>query len=120
MKKFLIIVFGLLLVCGVAEAKEAKFELNLESNRLALGESTQLGLTFYGTQSMPAPDLGNIDGLDIKYLGPSTMMTVINGRVSNSITHMYKVMPLKLGKFRMGPLSFNYKGDTYTSNSANL
>jgi len=92
-----------------------KFEASLDRNRIAIGETARLGLSFYGTQSMPAPDIGNIDGLEIRYVGPSTMMTVMNGRVSSSITHMYSVLPLKVGKFQLGPFSFRYKNNTYTS-----
>ena len=58
---------------------------------------------------MPAPDIGSIDGLEMRYVGPSTMMTVINGQVSSSITHMYSVQPLRIGKFQIGPFSFKYK-----------
>ena len=29
---------------------------------------------------------------------------------------MYSVQPLKTGKFQLGPFSFKYKGDEYTSN----
>lgn len=96
-------------------AADMKFEASLDRSQVAIGEAAQLGLSFYGTQSMPAPDIGNITGLEIRYIGPSTMMTVINGRVSSSITHMYTVMPLKVGKFQLGPFSFKYKGSTYTS-----
>lgn len=104
------------MIAGRALAVEKKFEISLDKSRVAIGEKVQLGLSFYGTQSMPAPDLGNIDGLDIKYTGPSTMMTVINGQVSSSITHLYFIQPLKLGKFQLGPFTFKYKGDDYTSN----
>lgn len=97
-------------------AAEAKFEVSLDKDQIALGEAAQLGLSFYGTQSMPAPDIGNIDGLEIRYLGPSTMMTVINGQVSSSITHMYRVTPLKIGKFQLGPFNFKYKNTDYASN----
>jgi hypothetical protein len=44
------------------------------------------------------------------------MMTVINGKVSSSITHMYSVLPLKVGRFQLGPFTFTYKGDRYVSN----
>lgn len=99
-----------------ALAAEKKFEVSLDRKGVAIGEKAQLGLAFYGTQSMPAPDLGNIDGLDIKYVGPSTMMTVMNGQISSSVTHMYIVQPLKTGKFQLGPFTFKYKGDDYVSN----
>lgn len=97
-------------------AADVKFEVNLDRERVALGETAQLGLSFRNTQSMPAPDISNIDGLDVRYIGPSTMMTVINGQVSSSITHMYIVQPLKIGKFQLGPFTFKYKGDNYSSN----
>ena len=96
-------------------AREVKFEVSLDKDRIALGETAQLGLSFYGTQSMPAPDIGNIAGLEIRYLGPSTMMTVINGQMSSSITHMYAILPLKTGKFQLGPFSFKLKGDSFNS-----
>lgn len=99
-----------------AVAKEVKFEASLDRQRIALGDTAQLGLTFYGTQDIPAPNIGNIDGLEVRYLGPSTMMTVINGRVSSSITHMYSVLPLRTGKFELDPFTFDHKGDKYSSN----
>ena len=101
-------------------ARDIKFELSLDRDKIGLGEAAQLGLSFYDTQSMPAPDIGNIDGLDIHYIGPSSMMTVINGQVSSSVTHRYRVQPLKIGKFQLGPFSFNYKGNKYISNIAFL
>ncbi len=104
------------MAAGIVFAADVKFEVNLDRERLALGETAQLGLAFRNTQSMPAPDISNIDGLDVRYIGPSTMMTVINGQVSSSITHMYIVQPLKIGKFQLGPFSFKYKGDNYSSN----
>ena len=97
-------------------ADDIKFEASIDKKDVAIGETAQLGLTFYGTQNMPAPDIGNVEGCDIRYMGPSTTMTVINGTVSNSITHMYKVKPLRMGKFQLGPFSFKYSGDTYKSN----
>lgn len=101
-------------------AAEAKFEANLDRDTIAIGESAQLGLTFYGTQSMPAPDIDKIDGLSIRYLGPSTMMTVLNGQVSSSITHMYSVQPLRTGTFQLGPFKFQHKNTAYVSNPATL
>lgn len=99
-----------------AIALEKKFEVNIDKNRVALGEKAQLGISFYGTQTMPAPDISNIDGLDVRYVGPSTMMTVLNGQISTSVTHLYSIQPLKIGKFQIGPFAFKYKGDSYASN----
>lgn len=115
MKRVAILLLIIFSFCHRAYAEDIKFEASVDKKTVALGESAQLGLTFHGTQNVPAPDIGNIDGCDVKYLGPSTMMTVINGTVSNSITHMYKVQPLRLGKFQLGPFTFKYDGNIYTS-----
>ena len=103
-------------LCAIALADDLKFEASIDKKDAAIGETAQLGLTFYGTQNMPAPDIGNVEGCDIHYMGPSTTMTVINGTVTTSITHMYKVQPLRMGKFQFGPFSFKYSGDMYRSN----
>lgn len=110
----------LALAAFTAEAKDIKFEVSIDKTQVAIGTAAQLGLSFYGTQSIPAPDLGNIDGLEVRYMGPSTMMTVLNGQVSSSITHMYSVLPLRLGKFQLGPFAFTFKGDNYKSNMVML
>jgi hypothetical protein len=103
-------------ISGYAAAADKKFEINIDKNRVAIGEKAQLGISFYGTQTMPAPDISNIDGLEVRYIGPSTMMTVLNGQISTSVTHLYSVQPLKIGKFQIGPFAFKYKSDSYTSN----
>src|SRR3989338_4994311 len=112
----LILLLAALTVTDPAQAREVKFEVELDRSKVTIGDTAQLGLSFYGTQGMPAPDIGQIDGLEIRYIGPSTMLTVINGQVSSSITHRYTVQPLKIGKFQIGPFSFRYKGDEYSSN----
>lgn len=114
-----LVILSCLLVVS-AYADEIKFEASIDKKAVAIGETAQLGLTFYGTQNVPAPDIGNIEGCDVHYLGPSTMMTVINGTVSSSITHMYKVQPLRMGKFQFGPFNFKYEGNDYKSNAAFL
>ena len=78
MKKIALIHIMVLLTGGLVFADDIKFEASIDKKTVAMGESAQLGLTFYGTQNVPAPDIGNIDGCEVRYLGPSTMMTVIN------------------------------------------
>ena len=107
-------------LCAVVFADDIKFEAIVDKKDAAIGETAQLSLTFYGTQNVPAPDIGNIEGCDLHYLGPSTTMTVINGTVSTSITHMYMVQPLRMGKFQLGPFSFKFEGNNYKSNSVFL
>jgi hypothetical protein len=121
-KCYTLLFFATLLVCLplTAVAEEKRFEASLERNVIALGQSVQLSLAFQETRDVPRPELPEIDGLQLRYRGPSTVMSIVNGRMSSSITHMYTLIPLKTGKFTIGPFSFDYKGNTYTSNAINL
>lgn len=101
-------------------AKTVNFELSADRNRISLGQSAQLYLTFNDTQNMQAVNLPEIEGVQFQYLGPSTRMSVVNGQVSSSITHIYTILPLKTGIFKIGPLKLEHQANTYISNEIEI
>ncbi len=109
--------FVFVLIASAAYAKEINFQASVDTEVIYLGQSTQLQLQFQGSTDVPAPDIPAIDGFQARYAGPSTMMSIVNGRMSSSVTHIYRLVPLKTGKFKIGPFSFQHEGDTYTSNT---
>ncbi len=111
---------AILLSTSSSFAKVKNFEVSVDREMVALGQKAQLFLTFYGTQDIPAPEVKDIDGFQVEYLGPSTMMSVINGRVSSSITHKYILIPLRVGSFELGPFTFSHSGDTYISGKVRI
>ncbi len=115
-----ILILGAISYCGQSCAKDINFEASVDSNIISIGESARLALTFYGTQDISVPELNNIDGFEARYIGPSKVMSIVNGRVSNSVTHNYTLLPLKTGDFELGPLRFDYRGDTYISNNIRI
>ncbi len=98
-----------------AQASDIKLEVTVDRTKIALGEALQLNLTFQGTQNVSAPSIDKIDGFDTRYLGPSTMVSIVNGVVTSSITHVYTLVPLKTGTFTIGPFSIQAQGNTLTS-----
>lgn len=97
-------------------ANDIQIEATVDRDKTALGEAIQLNLAVYGTQNVPAPELNNkIDNFDVRYLGPSTMISIVNGATTSSITHLYTLIPLKTGIFTIGPLSVDVNGKTLTS-----
>lgn len=96
-------------------AQDIEFNISVDKNKSAVGEAVYLNLNFDGTQDIAAPNLGEIEGFSVRYVGPSSKMSIVNGRVSSSITHIYVLVPLKTGTFKIGPFSFEYKGKKYTS-----
>jgi hypothetical protein len=101
-------------------AKNINFEATVDRNKIGLGQSLQLDLTFDGSQNMPIPELPAIEGFQARYLGPSTRMSIINGQASSSITYVYTLLPTKVGAFKIGPFRLEYNGNTYNSNSIEI
>jgi hypothetical protein len=114
-KVLLILIFIFYMFNPVAFAADVRFEATVERSMVSLGESIQLSLSFYGTQNVSAPDIGEIKGFKVRYIGPSTRMSIVNGRVSTSITHIYSLIPTKTGTFKIGPFSVRLQGKTLTS-----
>jgi hypothetical protein len=105
---------------GTSVAEEIKFRASLERNFIYLGQSVQLSLQFQGSSGIPAPDLPDIKGFQSRYIGPSKRMSIVNGRMSSSVTHIYRLAPDKTGKFEIPPISFQHKGDEYVSNTIKI
>jgi hypothetical protein len=90
----------LLLLCLVPRlARAATFSASLDRDTITLGESANLSLSFSGTQSQNAPNLPPIPNLEVRYVGPSSQVSFINGQVSSSITHNFIVTPKQSGDF---------------------
>ncbi len=113
-------IVGIILCCGIllnadCLAEDVRFEVTVDRNRVSLGEGIQLSLNFYGTQKVATPYFPGVDGFDWRYLGPSSLTSIINGEVSNSITHRYRLVALREGTFNIPSFSIQYRGQTYTS-----
>lgn len=104
--------------CG--SAADVDFEISIDRNSLPLGSVAQLKLTFNDTQSMPAPQLPRNDGFESRYRGPSTMMSIVNGQMTKSVTHIYSIIPLRVGNYTLGPFTFSHRRNTYRSNSITI
>ncbi len=48
-------IFLLLTLAGSVFAEDITFEVTVDMTEVSLGESTQLNLSFYGTQEVPTP-----------------------------------------------------------------
>jgi len=105
---------------GFAYSADINFEATINKNKVSVGKSVQLSLTFHGTQKIPAPELPAIKNFESRYIGPSTMMSIVNGRVSSSIAHNYQLIPLKKGTYTLGPFSVTIGGKIYTSRAITI
>lgn len=115
--KILFIFVGIVLAFTslFAYADDIEFTASVDRKKIPLGASVQLNLSFKGSNDVSALDLPDVDGFRIAYRGPSSMTTIVNGRVSQSITHIYELVPVREGTFTIGPFSLDYKGKQYST-----
>src|SRR5947209_20494425 len=81
------------LCASVRPVGAATFTASLDRDAIVLGETATLSLKFSGGAPKDAPSLPAIPNLQIDYVGPSSEFSFINGQVSSTVTHNFRVTP---------------------------
>jgi hypothetical protein len=97
-------------------AEELSAKARLSNDRVSVGEALELHIQISGVKGgVDAPPV-NVDGLSIQYYGPSQSSHVQfeNGRVtsSNTLTHVYSVVPQRAGTFTIPAFTLIADGRT--------
>ena len=106
------------ILCSVAisHAKES-IVLSVDSTNLVIGQSTNLSITISNVSTSEKPEIKNISDFNISYIGTSSSISIINGSFKSNKTYTYILVPLKKGKFTIGPAVLTSKGKVYKSNT---
>ncbi len=91
--------------------------LSVDSTNLVIGQSTNLSVTISNLSSSEKPEIKNISDFNISFVGTSSSISIINGSFKSNKTYSYILVPLKKGKFVIGPAVINVKGKEYKSNT---
>jgi len=118
----LILLFSLTVsLVATSFASNISVTAEVSSNRVTLGSVVQFTISVSGTQNATVPQLSNIDGFDVKYLGPSRRISIINGQYTSSISFVYSLLPLKTGHFKIPPITITVDGgSSYTTNPISI
>ncbi len=120
MKRFFAIFFVPVFMSVAAFAQDVTVEAEINKKQIVLGESARFTVTVEGSQSVEPPQAPAIDGLDFRYLGPSTQVSIINGQYSSSVAHAYSIFPMKAGTYRIPSLTVNADGKTFQTTPISL
>lgn len=93
-----------------ARAADVAVSATVDRTQVAVGDSIMLSIDISGTQRAPAPDLGDLGGLQAQYLGPSTQVSIINTQMSASVSHRYALTARQAGRVTLGPFQVEYEG----------
>ncbi len=107
----------LLLPAISAAAADITVNAMIEPGRLRVGEPGELTFVVQGTSGTPAPQIAAVGGLSVTYVGPATQLSIVNGTMSSSITHRFRVVGQQPGRFSIGPIAVEVGGKRYESNA---
>jgi len=98
-------------------AQDVSVEAEISSRKVALGSTIQLTITIHGSNDVEPVQLPPIEGFDARYLGPSTRVSIVNGKYSSSKSFMYSLHPKKVGQYAIPKINIVVLGKTYSLQS---
>lgn len=102
---------------ALAVSADVAVSARLSHRTAEVGETVQLEVEVDGAQSDVEPPEIKVDGLEVRYAGPSTSQNiqVVNGRVTTErkTTHIYRVVASREGDFTIPPLWLVVDGRPY-------
>jgi tetratricopeptide (TPR) repeat protein len=114
-----VVVTLLALLAGTAAA-DISARARLEPPRLQVGEPGELAVEVEGAQDVAPPRIADVEGLTVRYVGPTTQVSIVNGRVTASVTHRFSVVASRPGTFTLGPISVEHGGRQYAAGTLSV
>jgi len=92
----------------------------VDKNQITLEDSVQLSITIIGTQNTPPPELPSLPNFRITSGGTSSSTQIVNTERSISITHNYRLTPMNIGQFKIGPARIRANKKVYVTQPINI
>jgi hypothetical protein len=100
------------MVSGLVWAADVQVQAMVSRRQVPLNGRLELTLQIEGTQDARAPEL-SLGEFDAQYVGPSTQISIINGRMSASVAHRYLLTPRREGTVTIEPIRVEVEGRTF-------
>ena len=103
----------MLLVAATATAQSMK--VTLDPPRLTVNEPGELSVEIIqegpgGAVDNVAPVVPPQPDVAIRYIGPSTQVSIVNGRATQRVEHRYAISASKAGTYTIGPITVRQQG----------
>lgn len=92
-------------LAGPAWCEDTRVEASVDTRNVEVGENLTLTITVYGDGKVSQPDLSTIDGFEVVGSYSSQSVSIVNARMSRSISQQYVLAALREGEFTLGPFS---------------
>jgi hypothetical protein len=118
--KLLIIAFIIAFTSKAVLAIEKSLEIVFDNTEITLSSSIRMDLVFYDSEDIPAPNIPDIQGLNISYLRSTDVISRIDGKTQKGKRHTYLIMPERVGVFEIGPINVSYGNIIYKSKQTEI
>jgi len=115
-------IFGKLLIavilfqCSVAEAQQLSISASVDKNAVAMNGQLILQVEVSGgVSNVPNPSIPKIEGFTSYSSGRSQSVSIVNGKVSSSVTFTYVLIPQAEGKHTIPAITINHAGQNYST-----
>lgn len=114
MRKYGSILFTciLLLLISVPAMAEIRVSASVSEREVEVGEPVTLTVSIQGEIDVAAPSV-QVPGCQVQYYGPSTQVSIVNGRRTSSISHLYSIVPEKVGTVAIPPIEVEVNRRSY-------
>lgn len=97
-----------------AAADDVTISASIDRGTLGLSEQATLQVVVSGSgANIPAPKLPALADFNIYSSGQSQNVSIVNGKMSSSLTYNYVLSPKAAGKFTIPPVTLDYNGKAY-------
>ncbi len=102
----------------VAARAAVSVTISVRQTTVAVNDAFALTVTVEGALNVPAPDLDAVEEhFSVRSAGSSTNMSMVNGRITQSKSFTYMLLPRGVGAFTVGPARVDVDGTEYLSNT---
>jgi len=119
----LTIIFLLIVVVPLvsSEADDLMVEVMLDRDTIGLDEQAVLQVVVSGTeQNLPAPQIPSLPMFEVYSQGRSSNISIVNGRMSATVTYRYMMLPTKPGTFPIDQIAVVHNNKRYKGNPLEL
>ncbi len=120
MNKKLWLFLAILAIPLMVQAAQITLTASVDKTEATTEDTILLTVAVAGTQSAPRPAVPAPNGIEVKYSGKSSEVSIVNGAVSSHIKYNYLVLPQKEGNFTIGPAYIDIDGRRVKSNPVRL
>ncbi len=112
------VVVGLLVATAARAGVTA--QARIEPPRVGVGDPAELTVDVRGTQDSSVPAVPAPGGVAVRYVGPATRISIVNGQTTSSITHYFTVTAQRPGPVTLGPITVTADGATIQAGTLTL